>query len=81
MLTYFFNKILFKNKSYQTNHERFDLIYDNYINVLKKIINLSKANNTKIVFVIQSTGIDNNKNKYLTSFSQKAKEQIHNLEQ
>ena len=71
-----FNKILFKNHKYEINYKKFDIIYKNYINVLKNISHLAEANNVKVIFLVQSSGIDSDKNIFLTSFSQKAKEQV-----
>ena len=75
MLTTLFNKVIFKNQEYKINYQNFDIIYKNYINVLKKIAILADSNNVKLIFVVQSSGINNDKNIYLTSFSQKAKDQ------
>ena len=75
MLTNLFNKVIFKNQEYKINYQNFDIIYKNYINVLKKIAILADLENTKLIFVVQSSGINNDKNIYLTSFSQKAKDQ------
>ena len=46
-----------------------ELIYPTFVQY-------AESNNAKLIFLVQSSGIDSDKNIFLTSFSQKAKEQV-----
>ena len=61
------------------DNKEFSIVFDNYIGVLKKLINLAKKHDTQIIFLAQSQGIDTKKNIFFTSFSQKAKEKMNKL--
>ena len=57
----------------------FPIVFDNYVGVLKKLINLAEKHDTKVIFLVQSHGTDTKKNIFFTSFSQKAKEIANEL--
>ena len=68
-----------ENLQYDLDNNEFSIIFDNYIGVLKKLIDLAKKTDTQIIFLAQSQGLDTKKTIYLTSFSQKAKEKMNEL--
>lgn len=79
LLNKFRYSIINKDSKKLLNKEKdFDLIYKNYIEILKNLINLSNKHDTKIIFVTQTFGVNNKDNILFTSFSNKAKNDIKN---
>ena len=64
---------------YDLAKDKFPIIFDNYIEVLKKLIILAKKHDTQIIFLVQSQGTDTKKNIFHTSFSKEAKETMNEL--
>ena len=67
------NKKIQNEKYYDLAKDNFQIVFENYLGVLEKLINLADKHNTKVIFLVQSQGTDTKKNIFLTSFSQKAK--------
>lgn len=59
--------------------DSFLFVYDNYIGVLKKFVNLAKKYDAKIIFLVQSQATDTRNNILFTSISQKAKKKASEL--
>ena len=68
-----------ENLKWNSANNEFPITFDNYIGVLKKLINLAKKHDTQIIFLAQSQGLDTKKTIFVTSFSQKAKEKMNEL--
>ena len=60
-------------------NKNFQLVFDNYLGVLKKFVNLAKKHDAKIIFLVQSQGTDTKHNILFTSISQKAKKKASEL--
>ena len=73
------NKIIRIEKSNNATKDSFPIVFENYLGVLKKFINLAETHNTKVIFLVQSQGTDTKRNIFLTSFSQKAKKKVSEL--
>ena len=50
-----------ENLKYNLDKNEYPIIFDNYIGVLKKFINLAKKHDTQIIFLAQSQGLDTKK--------------------
>ena len=66
-------------KGNNATKDSFPIVFENYLGVLKKFIDLAETHNTKVIFLVQSQGTDTKKNIFLTSFSQKAKKKVSEL--
>jgi len=73
------SKKIQNEKYYDLAKDNFSIVFENYLGVLEKLINLADEHNTKVIFLVQSQGTDTKKNIFLTSFSQKAKEKANEL--
>ena len=54
-------------------------MFENYLGVLRKFINLAEKHDAKVIFLVQSQGTDSKNNILLTSLSQKAKKKATEL--
>tara|TARA_B100000780_G_scaffold240896_1_gene183212 strand:- start:363 stop:1448 length:1086 start_codon:yes stop_codon:yes gene_type:complete len=73
------NKKIQNEKYYDLAKDNFPIVFENYLGVLEKLINLADKHNTKVIFLVQSQGTDTKKNIFITSFSQKAKKKANEL--
>ena len=60
-------------KSNDPKKDILNFVFENYLGVLEKFINLAETHNSKVIFLVQSQGTNTNKNISFTSISQKAK--------
>ena len=56
----------------EINEKDTPLIFENYIEVLKKFIHLADQYDVKVIFIVQVAGTDTQKNNYTISYSQRA---------